>query len=99
MTVIRHNSLPTAIPQARQLIVQRAGDDYFVVDGHGCFFAKTHFEPDAHRIAAVFDLQDALGDVLNMLKAAHMQLGMRSEDNWRVIKARAALAKAKGLAI
>lgn len=41
-------------------------------------------------------LSAALRDTLNMLRAAYMQLGMSFDDNKRVIKARAALAKAEG---
>lgn len=42
------------------------------------------------------DLAKALADTLNMLQAAHMQLGIDHKGNKRVIAARAALAKARG---
>lgn len=42
------------------------------------------------------DLVMALQDTLNMLRAAHMQLGIRSDDNKRVINAKAVLTKAQG---
>lgn len=42
------------------------------------------------------DLLDALSDTLNMLRAAHIQIGMHHDSNKRVIKARAALAAVKG---
>ena len=48
-----------------------------------------------HAANAHDDLLAALKDTLRMLEAAHMQLGMHPDSNKRVIKARAAVAKAE----
>jgi hypothetical protein len=50
------------------------------------------FQKAADRID---ELEAALSDVLRMLEAAHRQIGMHSDSNPRVIKARAALDKAR----
>lgn len=42
------------------------------------------------------ELLEALSDTLNMLRAAHIQCGIHHDGNKRVIKARAAVAKARG---
>lgn len=42
------------------------------------------------------ELVEALSDTLNMLRAAHIQCGIHHDSNKRVVKAREALAKAKG---
>lgn len=42
------------------------------------------------------DLAAALKDTLNMLQAAHMQIGMDHRGNKRVIKAREVLARTSG---
>lgn len=44
------------------------------------------------------DLLAALKDTLNMLRAAHMQCGIRHDGNKRVIAARAVVVKATGAA-
>jgi hypothetical protein len=46
----------------------------------------------------IAELCEALGDTLRMLRAAHIQLGMRSADNKRFVKAEQAYAKARGAA-
>jgi hypothetical protein len=80
------------------LIVTQVDDHYVVVDGHGCFYAKTYSSVDANLIAAGPKLLDALKDTLNMLRAAHMQCGVAHDSNKRVIKARAIVAEATGRA-
>lgn len=50
-------------------------------------------------IVAAPEVTEALRDTLNMLQAAHMQCGVDHRGNKRVIKARAALAKATGNSI
>lgn len=59
-----------------------------VIDHLGKRLRETEVQRDA--------LVDALTDTLNMLRAAHIQIGMHHDSNKRVIKARAALASVKG---
>ncbi len=51
-------------------------------------------QANARLIAAAPDLLAALRDTLRMLEAAHRQLGMRPDDNKRVVAAKAILAAA-----
>lgn len=44
-------------------------------------------------------LVEALSDTLNMLRAAHIQCGIHHDSNKRVVKAREALARVKGVSV
>lgn len=71
-----------------QMVAERLSED-------DAEFIVTACNAHATLIQQRDELSTCLNDVLNMLKAAHMQIGMRSEENPRVIRARAALAKVK----
>lgn len=57
----------------------------------------TEQECVAHACNSHDDLVASLNDVLRMLKAAHMSLGMSTDKNMRILNAAAVLEKAKAL--
>lgn len=68
------------------------------------WLASTQAGPDLHAITqAAWDaspgraLLESCSDLLKMVEAAHRQLGMWVDTNPRLVKARAAIALARGL--
>lgn len=81
--------IPTREDEAFNNGYHQASDASGMVIDH---ISKRLREAEVQRDALV----EALSDTLNMLRAAHIQIGMHHNSNKRVIKARAALAAVKG---
>lgn len=80
-------------------VVALAREGRFVPEDEYAKHRKDKTDPcaaNAHLIAAAPCLHDALTDILRMLEAAYMQLGMGTADNKRIVKARTALSRARG---
>ena len=76
--------------------IEPHGDDWFnVTDRFGCSIAEAIPTASAARmIVAAPDLRESCAELIKMVEAAHRQLGMWTDKNPRILKARAAMAKA-----
>lgn len=86
------NLVPTKEDHAFGAGYQQASEaSGLVIDHLGKRLREVEVQRDA--------LKDALSDVLNMLRAAHIQCGVHHDGNKRVIKAREVLASVKGVSV